>query len=142
MIDRRLLAWRKLVQVLKAAPLTPPVRNWYTDPGAPTHQVDLPANVTSVRLTPKLAGERPYSQAPGGGTIYRCETRVMVETRVASSKWEDSAALWAGIARAVAFDPSWQQHGLDDLNPPTPADTPVNNGVSRGELTLITYIER
>ena len=95
-----------------------------------------------MRLTPKFGPERPYSQGPSGPTVTRTELRIAVETRVASSRWEDSAALASGIALALDFDPAWQADGIDDLNVPTPATTPDSNGVARGEIVIITYVAR
>lgn len=140
--DRRITGFNKLVKVMQDAapgPKGQPV-NWLT-PGARSFYEALPTGKTGVRLTPKLVSEAIHATA-GETHIYRCETQIVVETRAASNLWADSAQLWSNIAAAVKFDPTWQDDGIDDVDPIGPAETSEDQGVARGLIRFITYVAR
>jgi hypothetical protein len=100
--DPPVLVWEALKNVLKAdsylntATIT--WRTWEGDPddAAPPEDSQLPW----VRLTPYYSAQMTYSDE-AFWTLY---LRVMIETKVAGTRWNDSANFWGAIRRALNRD--------------------------------------
>jgi hypothetical protein len=142
-MDRRVRAFERLAAALKADPeCRRLVRNWYV-PGDVGWEKELPANVASVRLTPQMAAPTP-AHSNGTRVVYRSETRVFLDVRAASGRWEDSARLTLTVQDAILA--TYQGNyaalataGVEEVLPGVPAATPQDQAAGRGDFVFVTH---
>ena len=149
--DRRVLAFRKFVQILQDDPILKRAGiHWYVWDGSPDNTRPAPKGRPWVRLTPSFGPAEPMI-APGWGTrVMESPVIVKVETHVPDNwLFDNSGNLWGAIEAALyPSDPAARTKanadrvasGLADVMTLTPAADVGPEAVSVGQIQLTVFV--